>query len=214
MSPCIALHGFALARSSSSSNTCSRRDTWFWVSPRCSSSALIKSSLVDAFASFGIALVRRFSASYMSLICSTSRLFNESTVAILCLLMRASARLLCVLGRAGLGHLAVLLCEHLVRGDVGDARLDLVLPPAYDIRLAGLHGLEAIPGHRGGIIFLVHADFRIHEVGPLEELRFGRAGHEARDRNIRILQLVPQRERKGVDEGFGAVVDRLERSGH
>ena len=61
-----------------------------------------------------------------------------------------------------------------------------------------------------GSSFSSRADLGVHHVGALEEFGLGRARHQAGDRDAAVLELVAQRVGEAVDEGLGAVVDRLE----
>src|SRR3712207_306474 len=70
-------------------------------------------------------------------------------------------------------------------------------------------GIKADLGNVGWIVFLGLTDLGVHHIGALEEFGLGRPRHEAGHRNSGVLHLVAERERKRVDKGFRAIVDRL-----
>ena len=89
--------------------------------------------------------------------------------------------------------------------------LKLVLPAGNDVRVSLHQGVPAVARDLARIILFLLTDFGIHHVGPIEKFGFSRARHQRGDRDaFLILQLVAERVGEAVDEGFGAVVDRLE----
>jgi hypothetical protein len=107
------------------------------------------------------------------------------------------------------GRLSVLCREPGGGGDVRDRGLQLVLPAAHHIAVAAHHRVEAGLRHVGGVVFFLCADLGVHHVGALKEIGLGRTRHEARYGHAGVLQLMPDGEAEGVDEGFAAVVDGL-----
>ena len=115
-----------------------------------------------------------------------------------------------LLRRAGLGLLGVHLGQPVGGRDVGDRRLQFVLPAGHRPgRLALHYRVEALAGDIGGIVLFRSADLGVHHVSALKELCLGRARHQAGDGDTAILHLVAQGIGKGVEERLGGVVDRL-----
>lgn len=80
--------------------------------------------------------------------------------------------------------------------------------------LARLHRVPALLGDLGGIVFLALPDIGVEHVGTGEKLGLGRARHQGgQGHALLVLQLVAQRLGEIVDEGFGRVIDRVERAG-
>ena len=116
--------------------------------------------------------------------------------------------------RAGLRLLPVALGQHSRRRDVGDGGLQLVLPTGDDVALALQHRLETLLRDFGRVVLLARADLGVAHLGAVEELRFGRARHEASDCDVVVLHFVAKREGEGVEERLARVIDRLERAGN
>src|SRR3954470_16119669 len=125
----------------------------------------------------------------------------------------------CVIGalsarRPRLRLLAVHLGRPAGRDDVGDRRLELVLPAGDDVALAVHHRLEAALRDVGRVVLLRGAELGVHHVGALEELGLGRPRHQAADGDAGVRQLVADGEGEGIEERFASVVDRLVGAGH
>lgn len=105
--------------------------------------------------------------------------------------------------------LAMLLGKDRSRHDIGDGGLEFVLPSAHHIAFPVHHGLEAGPGHIGGIVLLALSNRGVEHVGAGEELGLGGTRHETGDRHAGVFQLGPQRKREGIQERLAGVVDGL-----
>ena len=108
----------------------------------------------------------------------------------------------------------MLFGEHTGWRHVSDRRLKLVFPASNDIPLAFHHGLEAGLGYIDGIVFLALTYLGIEHVRAFEEVGFSSAWHKTSHRHAGVLQLVPQREREGVNESFRAIINSLKRARH
>ena len=115
---------------------------------------------------------------------------------------------------AGLGLLAVLFGEHRRRRDVGNRRLQLVMPAADDIPVSAHHCFETRSRDVGGIVLLALTDLGIEEVGALEEVGLGGPRHEASYSHARRLKFGAQSERKTIEKGLRGVVNGLIGAGH
>jgi hypothetical protein len=103
----------------------------------------------------------------------------------------------------------MLLCEHASWSYICHGRLSLVLQTADNIAVAAHHRVKAYLGNAGGFVFVSGSHGRIHHIGPFEEFGVCRAGHQTGHRDVSIPQLFPQRVGKGIEKGFGAIIDGL-----
>jgi hypothetical protein len=113
-----------------------------------------------------------------------------------------------------LSHFAMLLSKHRRRRYVCNRRLDFILHAADNVPFAVHQSIEAIPSHLRRIVLVLLSDFGVHHIGAAEEFRVGRARHEAGDSYFRILELIAEGEREGIEECFGAIINGLERARH
>src|SRR4051812_34349238 len=93
------------------------------------------------------------------------------------------------LARSRLRHLAVLLGEHARGSDTGDRGVELVLPAAHHVAVAAHHRVEPDARDVRRIVLLGLADLRVQHVRALEEIGFGRAGHQAGHGDAGVFQL-------------------------
>jgi hypothetical protein len=77
------------------------------------------------------------------------------------------------LSRTRLILLARTFGQHARGRNVGNGRLDFVLPTSHHVALAVHHCLKARFSDVGWIVLFGLADFRILQARPVEELRFG-----------------------------------------
>jgi len=103
----------------------------------------------------------------------------------------------------------MLLSQHAGRHDVGQRRLQLVLPSADDVSVATHHGIEADPRDLRRIVLFGASDFGIEHIRPRKELGFGRTGHQAGYTHAGIVKLGTQGKREGIEKRFAAVVNGL-----
>ena len=88
----------------------------------------------------------------------------------------------------------MLICQPRGRSDVGDCRLQLVVPPGHDVTVAVHHRLETLFGYVSGIVLFSLPELGVGQTCPLEEVRLRRPRHETRNRHPSVLDLGAQGE--------------------
>lgn len=102
-------------------------------------------------------------------------------------------------------HFSQLIGWH----DVRYCGAQLVLPTGDHLALASHHGVEACFRNHARIVLVLLADFCVHHIGTLEEVRFGGARHQACNADTAVDKLMPKGEGETVKECLAAIVDGL-----